>query len=542
MTVSVVSIKRLVARILFTSQSVLSTSHAMSYTLLAGAVLVLIFLKHLSKTRTANPNKLPYPPGPKGLPFIGNLLDIPTERQWLVYMEWAKTYGDIIHFKIFNQSFVILNSLKRTTDLFDKRSSAYSSRPRMPMLVELMNWDIIMPFLPYGSAWRARRRLFHEHFHMGVIEKYRPIQARESRRFLQRLLDTPENFMHHIRHAFSAVIMDIAYGIKVEDANDPYTTIAEESLEGLAAAGVAGTFLVDLIPILKYVPPWMPGAGFRRKAAYWRSVNHQLTDKPWAAVQENIRKGWAPVSLAAILIDNLPNDERRAEEEEVAKSTAAVAYAGGADTTLSSVQTFFLAMAMYPDAQRKAQAEIDAVVGPSRLPEFADRKSLPYVNALMKETMRWKNVLPLAVAHSSVEDDEYDGYFIPKGAIVIGNTWAILHDSDEFPEPEEFRPERYLTADGSLNEQRRDPQVAAFGYGRRICPGRHLSDSSLYSYVSMVLATFDITPPPDANGEYVKIEGKMTSGMLCYPEPFGCVIKPRSMVAEKLIRESQYAD
>ncbi|KAF8884168.1 cytochrome P450 [Infundibulicybe gibba] len=457
-------------------------------------------------------------------------------------MEWAKNYGDIMHFKVFNQSFVVLNSLKRATDIFDKRSSIHSSRPRMPMLMELMDWDIIMAFLPYGSAWRARRRVFHENFHMGVAGQYRPTQAREARKFLQRLLDTPENFMHHIRHGFAATIMDVAYGIKVEDTNDPYITTAEEAFEGMAAAGVAGTFLVDLLPILKYVPAWMPGAGFRRKAARWNWVNHQLADKPWAAVQENIRKGGAPPSIAATLIDNLPNDETRAEEEEVAKATVAVAYAGGSDTTVSSVQTFFLAMTMYPEAQRKAQAEIDAVIGSGRLPEFADRESLPYVNAVMKESLRWKNVLPVAVPHSSTEDDEYDGYFIPKGTITIGNTWAILHDPEEFPEPEEFRPERYLNADGSLNEQRRDPQVAAFGFGRRICPGRHLSDNALYSFVSMVLATFDITPPRDANGNYIKPKGDMTVGMLCYPEPFGCVIKPRSMAAEKLIRESQYAD
>ncbi|KAF8880679.1 cytochrome P450 [Infundibulicybe gibba] len=457
-------------------------------------------------------------------------------------MEWAKTYGDIIHFKIFDQSFVILNSLKRTTDIFDKRSSIHSSRPRMPMLVELMDLDIVISFLPYGSAWRARRRMFHEHFHMSAVDQYKPTQARESRRFLQRLLDTPNNFMHHIRHGFSTAIMDIAYGIKVEDTNDPYTTIAEEVFAGLAEAGVAGTFLVDLIPILKYVPAWMPGAGFKRKAAHWRSLIHKMADKPWDAVQENIRRGGAPASLAATMIDNLPNGERWAEEEEVAKSTAAVTYAGGADTTVSSVQTFFLAMAMYPDIQRKAQAEIDAIIGPGRLPEFADRESLPYVNALIKETMRWKNVLPLAVAHSSTEDDEYDGYFIPKGSVVIGNTWAILHDPEEFPEPDQFRPERYLNSDGSPNLERRDPQAAVFGFGRRICPGRYLSDNSLYSYVSTVLATFDITPPLDADGRYVKVEDRMSAGLLCYPEPFACIIKPRSMAAEKLIRESQYTD
>ncbi|KAF8880683.1 cytochrome P450 [Infundibulicybe gibba] len=503
----------------------------MTYTLLtaSGIVLVLVFLRYWNNNHAVNPNKLPYPPGPKGLPVIGNLLGAPVEKQWLVYMEWAKAYGDIVHFKVFNQSFVILNSLKRTSDIFDKRSST-------------MNLDIVITFLPYGSAWRVRRRMFHERFHMGVVGQYKPIQARESRRFLQRLLDTPDDFMHHIRHCFSAAIMDIAYGIKTEDTNDPYTTIAEEVFAGVAEAGVAGSFLVDLIPMLKYVPAWVPGAGFKRKAAYWRAVVHKMADKPWEAVQQNIRHGGAPPSLAAALINNLPDDERRADLEEVAKSTALVTYAGGADTTVSSVQTFFLAMAMYPDIQRKAQAEIDAVIGPDRLPEFADRGSLPYVNALIKETMRWKPILPLAVAHSSTQDDEYDGYFIPKGSVIIGNTWAILHDPEEFPQPEQFRPERYLNADGSPNLERRDPQAALFGFGRRICPGRHLSNNSLYSYVSAVLATFDITPPLDANGRYVKVEDRMSAGMLCYPEPFLCVIKPRSMAAEKLIRESQYAD
>ncbi|KAF8884181.1 cytochrome P450 [Infundibulicybe gibba] len=507
----------------------------MAYSLvLVGIVLALIFLRYSSRDRSGNPNKLPYPPGPKGLPFIGNLLDAPTEKRWLVYTEWAKTYGDIIHFKVFNQSFVILNSLKRTTDIFDKRTL---------IILSSMGWDMGFPFLPYGSTWRARRRQFHEYFHAGVAGQYKPIQAREARRLLQRLLDTPNDFMHHVRHGFSAAIMDIAYGIKVEDTNDPYITRAEEAFKGIAEAGVSGSFLVDLIPMLKHVPAWMPGAGFQRKAARWRSLNHELINKPWEAVQEIIvTPRGASTSLAATLIDNLPNDERRAEEEELAKTTAMPPNTNLYAQTVSSVQTFFLAMAMHPEVQRKAQAEIDAVIGPGRLPEFADRESLPYVNALIKETMRWNNVLPLSIVHASTEDDEYDGYFIPKGAIVIGNAWAILNDPDEFPEPEKFRPERYLNADGSINTQRRDPDVAAFGFGRRICPGMYVSYNSLYSYASTVLATFDITPPLDANGEYVKIKGKMITGMLCFPAPFECVIKPRSAAAEKLIRESQYAD
>ena len=87
----------------------------------------------------------------------------------------------------------------------------------------------------------------------------------------------------------------------------------------------------------------------------------------------------------------------------------------------STMQTLFVAMALYPDVQRKAQAELDAVVGPHRLPDFDDHDELVYVNAVIKETLRWMNVLPFAIPHVTVEDDEYRGYFIPVGTVLIPN-------------------------------------------------------------------------------------------------------------------------
>jgi len=193
-------------------------------------------------------------------------------------------------------------------------------------------------------------------------------------------------------------------------------------------------------------------------------------------------------------------------------------------------------MALYPEVQKKAQAELDAVVGPDRLPLFSDRSSLTYINAMVKESMRWQLVLPLAIPHMSTDDDEYDGYFIPKGSIVIGNGWSILHDSDEFSEPEEYRPERYLK-DGKLNQDIRSPSVAAFGYGRRICAGRFMSDNSLFITIALVLSVFSIEPPVDEKGNTIKLTIEVTSGLLSYPTPFSCRIKPRSIAAEALIRQ-----
>ena len=91
--------------------------------------------------------------------------------------------------------------------------------------------------------------------------------------------------------------------------------------------------------------------------------------------------------------------------------------------TVSAIQTFFLAMAANPHVLAKAQVELDAVVGPHRLPEFEDMKSLPYICAIVKELLRWRVVVPLGVPHRSLEDDEYRGYFIPKGSLLVANIW-----------------------------------------------------------------------------------------------------------------------
>lgn len=111
--------------------------------------------------------------------------------------------------------------------------------------------------------------------------------------------------------------------------------------------------------------------------------------------------------------------------EELIKDSAAVAYAAGADTSVSTLTTFFLAMTLHPEAQKRAQAELDVVVG-DRLPTFADKESLPYVTSLMKEVLRWIPVLPMAVPHRAVKSDQYKGYFIPAGASVLGNTWYAV--------------------------------------------------------------------------------------------------------------------
>ena len=133
--------------------------------------------------------------------------------------------------------------------------------------------------------------------------------------------------------------------------------------------------------------------------------------------------------------------------------------------TVSAIQTFFLAMTLNPEIQEKAQEEIDRVIGTDRLPSAADRDDLPFSQAVTLETLRWHNVAPLGIPHRLIEDDVHEGYFLPKGTIVIANVWRMLHDPETYPDPLAFNPDRFVASPG--HEPETDPRTMAFGFGRR---------------------------------------------------------------------------
>ncbi|KDQ62322.1 hypothetical protein JAAARDRAFT_30217 [Jaapia argillacea MUCL 33604] len=456
---------------------------------------------------------------------------------WLKFEEHCQTYGDLVSLRILDKTMILIRSAELASELLEKRSSIYSDRVRLPMVVELMGWDRTFSLMPYGPQWRQYRRAFHQHFNQLAVHKYRHIHVRESRALLRRLLEQPEDFYDHIRLAFITTIIAITYGINVTDKNDKLVTVSEAAVESVNLAVVPGAFLVDFVPILKYIPAWFPGAGFKRKAEEWRLLKDRFINEPFDATKEALHKGLVmPTSVAGSLLENLPLDGAE-EAELLARNVTAIAYIAGADSTASAIRILFLALVAQPEVQKRAQAELDAVVGNSRLPDFSDRPQLPYLEAVIKETLRWLPVAPMGVPHVASEDDVINGYFIPKGAVVFGLTWSILQDPVAYPEPEKFKPERFLK-DGKLNPEVRDPRMAAFGFGRRICPGRHLSDEALYSAASSLLSVFDIGPPLNERGEPIPVIPQMSAGVLSTPLPFKCTIKPRSKAAEQLIRET----
>ncbi|KAJ7707838.1 cytochrome P450 [Mycena metata] len=505
----------------------------------------LVFISLLAFTWTRRTWKGPYPPGPRGLPLLGNTLQIPPDRQWLKWAEWKAQYGDVIRISILGTPAIILSSARAATDLLESRGNIYSDRPAATMAGELVGWSRGLGYAQasHNPRFRELRRLFHEF--MGPRACAKPallrIQERQNNRLLQKLLFDPDNFDAHARDCTSSLILVLAYGYP-SHLGDPLglVKIAHDAMEGFSVASEPGRWWVDYFPALQYLPSWLPGASFQREAQRMRADLDKLFDVPFQFVKREIETGHPhPSFLLSYLQEK--NGEETPEEEELVQAFGTALYSGGAETTPSALTSFILAMALNPEVQDRAQREIDSLLStsnssqgsvpiPTRLPTFEDKGDLPYVSAIVKEVWRWNPSVPLGLPHVVTQEDHYRGYTIEKGSIVWANVWAILHDEEIFPDPFAFRPERYLTGDDVPDST----VTAAFGFGRRICPGMHIAENSVFIAVVTILCMFRISKSVDEQGSTIEPVVEY-DGFISHPRPFKCKIELRREGLEGLL-------
>ncbi|PPQ69882.1 hypothetical protein CVT25_005587 [Psilocybe cyanescens] len=507
------------------------------------AVLVFAILYRHRRNARGNPKGFPNPPGPKPLPLIGNLLDIPRTDESSTYQDLAKQYGDLVYLSTMGTSILLVSSFKTAGDLFERRSTNYSDRFQSPMSHDLMGWDFSFAHMVYGDRWKKHRRVFHHQFQPSIAPSYYPIQTREAHGLLRRFLRSPDTLDYNLRQNAASLVMKVTYGIQIADTNDAYVAIAGKALEGAAMATSPGAFLVDFIPFLKHVPEWVPRASFKRRAREWRDAVTHMRNDPFNTVVNEMKSGTAPPSFVSNLLSDMESKGNVTEEDaNLIKNCAALVYAASAESTVSTLSTFVLAMLTYPDIQARAQKELDSVVGRDRLPEFSDRDSLPYLSAILKEVLRWNPVAPLGLPHVVSHDDVYNGYYIPAGTIVIGNAWGIFNDETIYPDPRRFNPDRFM-GEGDKGLQHlspMDPLSAAFGYGRRACPGRYMGESQVWISIASILSVFDIKPALDEMGRPIHVTPEFSkTGMICHPVPFKYAMKPRDNAARLLIEQTE---
>ncbi|KAI0784390.1 cytochrome P450 [Abortiporus biennis] len=522
----------------------------LSYVDIAACLLTLLLIYRWRKSRS-----IPYPPGPPGLPILGNALDIQDDTVFLKYQQWGKQYeSPLIHLKALGTHLIIVNDRETAVDLMDRRSALYNDRPTLPMLSELMDFAWTLGFIKSNQTWKEGRKLAHQAFSLQAIKNYQLAETEGVQDLVRRMLANPDNFDIDTRHMAGRTIIRVAYGFDVLPYDDPYIRIGENVMEGVSAATNAGSYLVDIFPALKYIPAWFPGANFRRQAAIWREQGYDLRNEAYNHMLDLVKQGkMASDCVGSSVLEAVEDSKNPEYTEYIARCTLGSMYAAGADTTVATTQTFVLAMLLYPEIQKKAQAEIDRVIGnpPSRLPTFADREAIGgYLEGLILEVFRWRPAVPTNLPHRLTEADIYKGYCIPKGSIIISNSWTMSRDEKTYGTSipvSTFDPERFLkrTTNPTLGDSQFeldpnivDPASFVFGFGKRICPGRFLVKDTLWITAATMLAVFDMRCPKDANGVDIVPSAEYGHGLIAFPKPFARDIRPRSKEHEALIINS----
>ncbi|TCD60372.1 hypothetical protein EIP91_010263 [Steccherinum ochraceum] len=478
----------------------------------------------VSATLLTRKSRGPLPPGPPGIPILGNIL--PVKDPWETIRQYSLQYGPLVRLRVLTHDIVTVNTLETATELFDKRAAIYSARDSIKMAV-MAGIDNGVTFEPDPARQRLARRLVATGVGPVEITKYKGRLREHVTKFLGHLLRTPDKFLDHIRDFPIAVMLDMVYGYESVSGNDAFVLNAAEHAETFSRATVMSEFLVNWIPLLEYVPSWVPGAGFKKIAARWKKLSLRFREEALQYVSRSMANGTARPSVISKALES--SDYPR----DMVGNVGTQLVSGGADTNIGTISTFILLMVLHPEIQKRAQAEIDAVMGPDALPEYADRSRLPFVQAMIRETFRYRPPAPMTdlnwrheATRNTTQDDIYEGQFIPKGMNLLINLWAILYNEEIFPEPNAFKPDRWLLNPGLTAQC--DPLDIVFGFGRRECSGKNLAQEMVFTAISNILALFDISKAQDHNGNVITPAAEFTSGSITAPLPFKCSIKPRS--------------
>ncbi|KDQ57645.1 hypothetical protein JAAARDRAFT_35334 [Jaapia argillacea MUCL 33604] len=502
-------------------------------------LVVLTVLILLGRFALVTSGKRQLPPGPRGLPILGNAFQL-SRNAWTIFEDWKGQYGPIIYLNIAGQPFVVFNTSKVAFDLLTRRANKYSDRHRTIVGSEILTGGLHIAFARYGEGWRRLRRAAHEGLHKDVLHSFHAVQSLEAVVLADSLIRDPDSWDNHLQRTTASTIMAVTYNLPpLESETDPSIAHIRAHMDRLAYALYPGNYLVEIFPWMNYIPASL--AKWKRDAQAWFVKDSETFLDLMNDTLRRAEKDDHPSFVASAMAQK----HRHGLSDLDAAWLAASLYGAGAETSYSALQWFILAMVRFPEMQKQAQLEIDQVVGRSRLPEFLDEEQLPYVCALVREVLRWRPPIPLGLPHRLTEDDWYEGYFLPKGTLCIANVWAINRDEDVYgPDAHLFNPDRHLDEHGQLapavaNTQ--DEGHASYGFGRRMCVGRHIGNASLFIDFATVLWACEISPHVDDQGQVQlpDVYENTNTGLTLHPAPFKCSIKPRCPDATAILQEAR---
>ncbi|PYH69405.1 cytochrome P450 [Aspergillus vadensis CBS 113365] len=414
------------------------------------------------------------PTGPRPLPIVGNIHQMLTQRPIEVVHKWHQNYGTMVAFRYGQQLAISIGSFDIAQELLAKRGAIYSSRPQFAIAAR-MTRGVNSAIMPYGKEWQNQHRIMSSLLDSTTVNRYCLLENMESKQALSELLDSHE-FEAIIRRYAGSIVMTLGYGIRLEttDNDIPVQLLALKN-HPFDAIGNSYYRVVELFPVLDKLPECL---------APWKRFSDNVEQETTKFHMKHFEIG-----KSASTWNWVQNALKTKAGSQIASTELAYVIGtlqqAGFEAILTVLRLIIKAIVLHPQCLKEAQRELDRVVGPDRLPSSEDIPQLRYINAILNEAMRWQPPTPFAIPHATTQDDEYMGYQIPSGTVIIPNIWVMSFDPKVFPDPHNFKPERWI--------DNPDLEHSPFGFGRRICPGRHLGWNSVFILMARLMWAYNIT-------------------------------------------------
>ncbi|MED6146299.1 hypothetical protein PIB30_033220 [Stylosanthes scabra] len=455
------------------------------------AIPILILLPLLSRKLRQT---TPFPPGPKGLPIIGNMniMDQLTHRG---LANLAKQYGGVLHLRIGFRHMVAISNPEAARQVLQVHDNIFSNRPATIAITYLTYDRADMAFAHYGPFWRQMRKLcVMKLFSRKRAESWQSVrdEVNTAVKTIGKNLGNPVNVGEVVFSLTKNIIYRAAFGSSSQEGQDEFISILQEFSKLFGAFNLA-----DFIPYLGWIDP----QGINARLVKARGALDGFIDKIIDEHVEKNRKGgdgeesdmvdellafYGEEAKLNNESDDLQNSIRLTKDN--IKAIIMDVMFGGTETVASAIEWAMAELMRSPSDLKRVQQELASVVGLDRHVEESDFEKLPYLKCVIKETLRLHPPIPLLL-HETAEDSTVSGYFVPKGSRVMINAWAIGRDKDSWEDPETFRPSRFLDQ-GVADFKGSNFEFIPFGSGRRSCPGMQLGLYALELAVAHLLHCF----------------------------------------------------
>ncbi|XP_039980853.1 cytochrome P450 2K1-like isoform X2 [Xiphias gladius] len=487
---------------------------------LFGAVMVLLLVCLVSTSSFIFQEDKKEPPGPRPLPVLGNLLQLDLKRPYNTFLEFSKKYGSVFTFYVGPKKVVVLAGYKTVKEALVNYAEEFGERDPMLIVQESSQGHGVL--WSNGDSWKEMRRfalINLRNYGMGkkacedkIIEESHYL-TEVIEKFKGKSLDTTKP----MNYAVSNIICSMVYGSRFEYDDPEFTSIVDRNNRNIQLAGSPAIQLYNLFP---WIGKWISDRKeFHKLADANKKQNLELFSRLKETLNPQMCRG---------LVDSFLVHKQHLEDSEIYNShfhnenlvmTVNNLFGAGTDTTSSTLRWTLLLMAKYPTIQDQVREELSRVIG-SRQVQVEDRKNLPFTDAVIHETQRLANIVPLSVPHRTSQDVTFQGHFIKKGTTVYPLLTSVLYDETEWERPHTFYPAHFLDKDG--NFVKRDAFMA-FSAGRRVCIGESLARMELFIFFTTLLQHFRFSPPPGVSEDDLDLTPRLGSSLVPSP-PKMCAV------------------